>query len=56
VAVDGHGDLPRRAGPGRPGAAWGVDAHGLIGVRLPDEPGGSSTGPRASAMVVRVRT
>jgi alpha-glucosidase (family GH31 glycosyl hydrolase) len=38
VAVDGHGELPRRAGPEPGGAGWWVDAEGFTRVRLPDRP------------------
>ena len=39
VTVDAHGELPRLAGAEEPAAAgWWVDAHGLTGVRLPDQP------------------
>jgi alpha-glucosidase (family GH31 glycosyl hydrolase) len=43
VAVDGHGELPRRAGPGSGGAGWWVDAEGFTLVRLPDRPAASVT-------------
>jgi alpha-glucosidase (family GH31 glycosyl hydrolase) len=39
VAVGGHGDLPRRAGPDAAGPGWWVDARGFTGVRLPSRPG-----------------
>ena len=35
VAVDGHGDLPRREGPGPEGPGWWVDGEGFTLVRLP---------------------
>jgi alpha-D-xyloside xylohydrolase len=38
VTVDGHGELPRRAGPGPDTAGWGVDAEGFTLVRLPGQP------------------
>src|SRR5262245_36238077 len=47
VAVDGHGDLPRRDGPDGAGAGWWVDARGFTLVRLPDQP---------APLTVRLRT
>ena len=41
VSVDGHGELPRRTGPG--GAGWWVDDAGFTRVRLPDRPAGTVT-------------
>jgi hypothetical protein len=38
VAVDGHGDLPRREGPETGTASWWVDAEGFTLVRLPAQP------------------
>lgn len=38
ITVDGHGELPRRAGPDQTGAGWWVDGRGFISVRLPDRP------------------
>jgi alpha-glucosidase len=48
VAVDGHGELSRRDGPGPGGGGWWVDAEGFVLVRLPDRP--------AAAVSVRIRT
>jgi alpha-glucosidase len=39
VAVGGHGELPRRAGPDAAGPGWWVDARGFTGVLLPSRPG-----------------
>ena len=47
VAVDGHGELPRRDGPDEAGAGWWVDARGFTLVRLPDRP---------APLTVRLRT
>jgi hypothetical protein len=48
VAVDGHGELARRAGPGPGDGGWWVDAEGFTLVRLPARPPG--------AVTVRIRT
>jgi hypothetical protein len=43
VAVDGHGELTRRTGPGSGGAGWWVDGEGFTLVRLPAQPAATVT-------------
>ena len=43
VAVGGHGDLPRRDGPGPAGPGWWVDGEGFTLVRLPHQPAATVT-------------
>jgi alpha-glucosidase (family GH31 glycosyl hydrolase) len=48
VTVEGHGELPRLAGPDRAGPGWWVDGRGVAVVRLPDRP--------VAPMTARIRT
>ena len=48
VTVDGHGEMPRHAGPGAAGAGWWVDDEGFTFVRLPHRP--------AATVIVRTTT
>ncbi len=38
VSVEGHGALPRVAGPAEEAAGWWVDGDGFTAIRLPAQP------------------